>query len=118
MSRATTHVSADFDVQLAAGLGLHEQGEQLMTVLVDMQAHTPDLLDCGTSSNVAESRLTLFGTIDTSDEAYALQRALHIFRTAIHTIGGATPGWPGDEDARRAVSQFRKHAMQLELDPA
>ncbi len=76
----------------------HEDGERLMDALLELENLNDDMLDCGTATDTAENILTATLTIRAADEAAAIKRGLPIVRTAIHSIGKATPGWPSEAD--------------------
>lgn len=89
----------------------HEDGQLLMDALLDLEKANEDMLDCGTATNTGQNTLTAALTVRAADEPSALKLGLHIVRTAIHTIGKATPGWPKDSDISEEL--FREKETRL-----
>jgi hypothetical protein len=91
---------------------LHAQGERLMEALLDLERINPDVTDSTTASE-ADRGVVLVETLVTAEtEAEALSKA-HVFaRTAIHTIGGSTPGW--DDNPSTPTAEYQPRRTQLE----
>jgi hypothetical protein len=65
--------------------------EQVMEHLVDLGVDDP-----GVGLDTRARRVTISATAEGADVGQALNEAVAAIRTAIHAVGGATPGWPTD----------------------
>jgi hypothetical protein len=67
--------------------------DALADALYDLDASDPELFDTDLSASLADGRATVTVTVEATDPADAGTKALCAARTAIHSIGDATPGW-------------------------
>ncbi len=74
---------------------LHAEGARLMEALLDLEGCNDNMSSPSTASDAARRVVTAEMTIMAATEAEAVALSLTLARTAIHTIGGATPGWDG-----------------------
>ncbi len=67
--------------------------EDLMDQLLEIERQDDEIVDPDLAGSLASGRLDIQMTVEASDPAKAGTKALCAVRTALHTIGGATPGW-------------------------
>ena len=72
--------------------------------LYDLDASDPEISDTDVGASLTDGRVTVNMTVEAADPADAGTKALCTVRSAIHTIGDATPGW---ETARSVVRMAR-----------
>ncbi|KJE24863.1 hypothetical protein FF36_00870 [Frankia torreyi] len=63
--------------------------DQLMDALLTLE----DLIDPDIGGNLTEGRMDITMTIEADTIPDAAYKSLCAVRTAIHAVGGATPGW-------------------------
>lgn len=93
---------------------LHAQGEQLMVALLDLEKCNADISSSSTASDGIEGTVTAELMVTASNEEEALARSLVLVRTAIHTIGGATPGWSQVSGPTEPDAEYQPKNIQLE----
>lgn len=84
--------------------------DALADALYELDEADPAVCDTDLTARLADGRVTAAMVVDADDPADAATKALCAVRTAIHTIGDATPGWetatgvmriaPADETSR------------------
>jgi hypothetical protein len=67
--------------------------DALADALYELDDSDPDVTDADLTARLTEGRVTASMVIEAGDPAAAATKALCAVRTAIHTIGDATPGW-------------------------
>jgi hypothetical protein len=74
-------------------IDLGDAVDQVTDQLAQIDERTAELLDYAVSSDATDNTAVFEITVDANDEMEALAGAVSWVRAAIHTIGGATPGW-------------------------
>jgi len=74
---------------------IETQAEAIMDSLVDLEHVDDRLSSSGVGLDLAAMTLDVEVTVRGDDYQDCVQHALAAIRTAIHSAGGATPGWPG-----------------------
>jgi hypothetical protein len=72
----------------------------LADALYDLDGSDPGISDADLGAALTEGRVTATMTVDAADPVAAATKALCAVRSAIHAIGGFTPGW---EEARSVL---------------
>lgn len=67
--------------------------ESLMDALLDLEDADGTIMDPDLAADVSTGRVDVQMTVEAEDPAVAIVKALATLRSAIHAIGGATPGW-------------------------
>ncbi|MET8985777.1 hypothetical protein ABZW49_10050 [Nonomuraea wenchangensis] len=76
-----------------------ERLEDLMTALLDHEDADPAIEDPDLAATLTTGIVDVQMMVEADDPADAMVKALCFLRTAIHSIGDATPGW----ETQRAV---------------
>jgi hypothetical protein len=76
------------------------EAEAVMGSLVDLEQVDDRLSDSAVGVDLAAMTLDVELTVKGDDYQDCVQYALSAIRTAIHSAGGATPGWPGTGEGR------------------
>lgn len=90
---------------------LHAQGERLMEALLDLEKCNKDVTDSATASEADRGVIVVELHVMATDPGEAIGKFLTVARTAIHAIGGATPGWGGTLDP---TVEYEPRKVQLE----
>jgi hypothetical protein len=98
--------------RLSAG-DLHGEGTRLMDALLDLEQINDDTSDATTSSDSTQGTITAELLVWADGEVDALEKCLTVLRTAIHTIGGNTPGWPGQPVGVSQRPSYQPGSVQL-----
>lgn len=82
-------------IQEVKYLGTLTEGrlEKLMDALIGVEDSDPTIADPDLAARMGSSEVDIQMTVEAEDPADAATKALCALRTAIHVIGGATPGW-------------------------
>ncbi|WP_068922217.1 hypothetical protein [Planobispora rosea] len=67
--------------------------DELMNALLDLEDGDPAVEDPDLAAQLAEGFVDVQMTVEAEDPAEAMVKALCFLRSAIHSIGDATPGW-------------------------
>lgn len=110
------HIAHEFAVRSRDGASLpaeelHSEGARLMEALLDLEKVDDDIADATTSTDADRGAVVAEMLVSADEEGAALRTFLAVVRTAIHAIGGATPGWDGEAD--QGVD-YRPQGVQLE----
>lgn len=89
---------------------LHSHGEQLMEALLDLEQCNADVSSPATATDGIVGTVTAELMVTAPDETAAFNKSLVLVRTAIHAIGGATPGWTQED----ADATYQPRNSQLE----
>lgn len=92
---------------------LHEQGNQLMEALLDLEDCNDGMCDSTVSTDATRGILRVEFSLSTTDKAEAFAQSLTIARSAIHAIGGHTPDWPTDR-RHEPTTRYTEANSQLE----
>lgn len=76
-----------------AGLSLGDVIDDVTDQLALVDERTAELLDYAVSSDATDNAVLFEITVEADDDMQALAAALSWVRTAIHAMGGTTPGW-------------------------
>ena len=90
---------------------LHAEGARLMAALLDLEQCNRNMKDPATSSDAGASEVTVELSVTEESEPEAVECAVNLCRTAIHALGGSTPGWPSDSTAK---TDFRPKNVQFD----
>lgn len=90
---------------------LHAEGEKLMEALLDLEQCNDNMSSPATASDATRGVVVAEMTVTAATEWQAVDLSSTLARTAIHTIGGATPGWDGPEHSATA---FEPRNLNLE----
>lgn len=72
---------------------LHAEGERLMDALLDLERVNEEVSFPSTASEADRGVIVAELNIDAPDPLAAITLFMTLVRTAIHAIGGSTPGW-------------------------
>jgi hypothetical protein len=96
----TDRLMISLDLTYARGHGPvvddEEFFEQVMEHLIELGVE-----DAGVGLDTGKRRVTITATAEGRDVGEAINAAIASIRTAVHTVGGATPDWPTFADALR-----------------
>lgn len=67
--------------------------DALADALYELDESDSNVTDADLTARLADGRVTASMVVEADDPAAAATKALCVVRTAIHTIGDATPGW-------------------------
>lgn len=73
--------------------------DSVMEALLETEAGDPALSDSGMGSSITERTAEITLCAEGDSEGDAVDRILGAVRSAIHKSGGATPNWPGIDEA-------------------
>ena len=76
-----------------------ERVDVLADALHDLEDVDPGIEDPDLAAHLTRGRVDVQMTVEAEDPAEAATKALTTLRTAVHSIGDATPGW----ETRRAI---------------
>ncbi len=82
----TQHIAATGDLT-------DEHMSKLMDALLDVESTDQAITDPDLTATLSTGRVDVQMTVAADDPAEAATKALCAVRSAIHAIGGATPGW-------------------------
>jgi hypothetical protein len=109
-------------VKFYAELELHASGplddarlSALADELFELDASDPVVEDMDVTAAIGDEHVTVAMCVDAEDPAQAATKALCVVRTAIHAIGGGTPGW---ETSRTVLHVAPSDAADRLLSPA
>lgn len=110
------HVTHEFHVHHLGGSplaadDLHREGERLMEALLALEACNDDIADVTTCSEADRGIVIAEMLVVAGDEGEAVNKAKVVTRSAIHTIGGATPEW---EESADRHADYRPAGVKLE----
>ena len=78
-----------------------ERLDKLMSALLDVEAGDNAISDPDIAASLANGYVDVQMIAQAADPAEAATKALCAVRTAIHAIGGATPGWETSKGTMR-----------------
>jgi hypothetical protein len=84
--------------------GLHAEGVRLMEELLKLEECNVNIADPATSSDGIRGTVGADLVVTADTEVEALEVSSGIVRTAIHAIGGWTPGWPETDEVRASYA--------------
>ena len=110
------HIAHEFavrspDGRRLPGEDLHKEGERLMEELLTLEEINEDVEDAATSTEADRGVVIVELLVTAGSAGDALTKFLTIARTAIHAIGGATPGWDTPAQQR---ADYEPQGVQLE----
>jgi len=86
-----------------------------MDALLDIEDVDPAISDPDLAADLSSGHVDVQMTVEAADPAVAMVKALATLRSAIHAIGGATPGW---ETTTAVMHAAPADAADRLLDPA
>lgn len=116
--REAVHVTAAFHITSPLDAeGFHAHGENVMDALIDLEQNGSHA-DSDVATDAGERTITVGLLLFTDDLSVpeledAMRRAMIIIRTAAHTAGASTPGWPSSDELR-----IHYEAPRVEIQPA
>ncbi len=97
--RSMAHVAIEFQTRTSRPLGrdeFHAEGERVMDELLKLE--DAGFADAAVSTDYASATMTLEGLFQVEGDFDVMNKALAIFRCALHATGGHTPDWPSVGD--------------------
>lgn len=91
----------------------HERSELFMDELMCLEQANEDVSDMTLSDDAGELTWTVEMLVFTDDQFEALTKALTIIRTAAHTLGDGTPGWPDAKQIHKALQAEQVQAERV-----